>query len=100
MSAERQVVQFDNWYSVQKVPETEFTWPHIFVVVIEYDDIDYFRNQMDFTWNSIRFKRLSEYVDWLHTQEMKFITILIQLLIPKNEIGVFTDRQKDDIWIK
>ncbi|CAF4211919.1 unnamed protein product, partial [Rotaria sordida] len=41
-----------------------------------YDDIDYFRNQMDFTWNSIRFKRLSEYVDWLHTQGMKFITIL------------------------
>ncbi|CAF1175244.1 unnamed protein product [Rotaria sordida] len=46
------------------------------VTYVTYDDIDYFRNQMDFTWNSIRFKRLSEYVDWLHTQGMKFITIL------------------------
>jgi alpha-glucosidase (family GH31 glycosyl hydrolase) len=66
-----------------------------------YGDIDYFRNQLDFTWDPVRFNGLPEYIDWLHTQGMKFITIL-DPAIDSEEVNynVFQEGQKDDIWIK
>jgi alpha-glucosidase (family GH31 glycosyl hydrolase) len=66
-----------------------------------YGDIDYFRNQLDFTWDPIRFKGLPEYVDWLHTQGMKFITILDPAVdSQETNYNVFKDGQKENIWIK
>ncbi len=72
-----------------------------FIVSFRYGDIDYFRNQLDFTWDPVRFKGLPEYVDWLHTQGMRFITILDPAIDSEEpNYGVFSDGQKDDIWIK
>ena len=68
---------------------------------IMYGDIDYFRNQLDFTWDSVRFDGLPEYVDWLHTQGMKFITILDPAIDSEEpNYDVFTEGQTADIWIK
>ena len=68
---------------------------------VMYGDIDYFRNQLDFTWDPVRFKGLPEYVDWLHAQGMKFITIL-DPAIDSEEVnyGIFKEGQEKDIWIK
>ncbi|CAM4768266.1 unnamed protein product [Rotaria magnacalcarata] len=66
-----------------------------------YGDIDYFRNQLDFTWDPIRFKGLPEYIDWLHTQGMKFITILDPAIDSQEpNYDVFIEGQKADVWIK
>lgn len=66
-----------------------------------YGDIDYFRQQLDFTWDPIRFKGLPEYIDELHKQGMKFITILDPAIdSEEGNYSVFTDGQNDDIWIK
>ncbi|CAF3691355.1 unnamed protein product [Adineta steineri] len=68
---------------------------------IQYGDIDYFRQQLDFTWDPIRFKGLPEYIDWLHTQGMKFITILDPAIdSEESNYTVFTEGQQADIWIK
>ncbi|CAF0867380.1 unnamed protein product [Adineta ricciae] len=68
---------------------------------VMYGDIDYFRNQLDFTWDPIRFKGLPEYVDWLHTQGMKFITILDPAIDSEEpNYAVFSEGQQSDIWIK
>jgi alpha-glucosidase (family GH31 glycosyl hydrolase) len=69
--------------------------------LFRYGDIDYFRQQLDFTWDPIRFKGLPEYVDWLHTQGMKFITILDPAIDSEEpNYDVFSEGQKADIWIK
>ena len=66
-----------------------------------YGDIDYFRKQLDFTWDSVRFKGLPEYVDWLHSEGMKFITILHPSINSEEpNYDVFIEGQKADIWIK
>jgi alpha-glucosidase (family GH31 glycosyl hydrolase) len=68
---------------------------------VMYGDIDYFRNQLDFTWDPVRFEGLPEYVDWLHTQGMKFITILDPAIdSEEGNYNVFQEGQKADIWIK
>ncbi|UJR29922.1 hypothetical protein I4U23_017469 [Adineta vaga] len=68
---------------------------------IQYGDIDYFRQQLDFTWDPIRFKGLPEYIDWLHKQGMKFITILDPAIdSEESNYKVFTTGEKDNIWIK
>ncbi|CAF0846134.1 unnamed protein product [Adineta steineri] len=68
---------------------------------VMYGDIDYFRQQLDFTWDPIRFKGLPEYVDWLHTQGMRFITILDPAIDSEEpDYSVYSEGQKDDIWIK
>ncbi|CAF3950314.1 unnamed protein product, partial [Rotaria sp. Silwood2] len=70
-------------------------------VDVLYGDIDYFRQQLDFTWDPMRFKGLPEYIDWLHTQGMKFITILDPAIDSEEaNYDVFTEGQKADIWIK
>lgn len=68
---------------------------------VMYGDIDYFRNQLDFTWDSKRFDGLPNYVDWLHTQGMKFITILDPAIDSEEaNYDVYTKGQEADIWIK
>lgn len=68
---------------------------------IMYGDIDYFRDQLDFTWDPIRFRGLPEYVDDLHRQGMKFITILDPAIDSEEpNYDVFNEGQKNDIWIK
>ncbi|CAF3156690.1 unnamed protein product [Rotaria sp. Silwood2] len=68
---------------------------------VMYGDIDYFRNQLDFTWDPVCFNGLPEYVDWLHTQGMRFITILDPAIDSEEpSYDVFTEGQKDDIWVK
>ncbi|CAF3736759.1 unnamed protein product [Rotaria sordida] len=70
-------------------------------VDVLYGDIDYFRQQLDFTWDPLRFKGLPEYIDWLHHQGMKFITILDPAIDSEEpKYDVFTEGQKTDIWIK
>lgn len=70
-------------------------------VYFRYGDIDYFRDQLDFTWDSKRFKGLPEYVDWLHQQGMKFITILDPAIDSEEKnYPVYTEGQKADIWIR
>lgn len=69
--------------------------------VFSYGDIDYFRQQLDFTWDPVRFKGLPEYIDWLHGQGMKFITILDPAIDSEEaNYTVFSDGQQRDIWIK
>ncbi|CAF3413409.1 unnamed protein product [Rotaria sp. Silwood1] len=66
-----------------------------------YGDIDYFRNRLDFTWDLVNFDGLPEYVDWLHDQGMKFITILDPAIDSEEaNYSVYTEGQKVDIWIK
>ncbi|CAF0745626.1 unnamed protein product [Didymodactylos carnosus] len=68
---------------------------------VVYGDIDYFYEQLDFTWDSIRFKNLPEYVDTLHTQGMKFITILDPAIDSEaKNYSTYTRGQEKDIWIK
>ncbi|CAF4158178.1 unnamed protein product [Rotaria sp. Silwood2] len=68
---------------------------------VMYGDIDYFRKQLDFTWDPIRFNGLPEYVNWLHTQGMRFITILDPAIDSEEpNYDVFTEGQRDDIWVK
>ena len=68
---------------------------------IMYGDIDYFRKQLDFTWDPIRFKGLPEYIRWLHEQGMKFITILDPAIDSEEpDYEVYQLGQKDNIWIK
>lgn len=69
--------------------------------MFRYGDIDYFRQQLDFTWDPIRFKGLPEYVDDLHQRGMKFITILDPAIDSEEpNYDVFTEGQAKDIWIK
>lgn len=68
---------------------------------VMYGDIDYFRNQLDFTYDPKRFKGLPEYVDWLHKQGMKFITILDPAIDSQEKnYPVYLEGQKADVWIK
>ncbi|CAF1350959.1 unnamed protein product [Rotaria sp. Silwood1] len=70
-------------------------------VDVLYGDIDYFQQQLDFTWDPLRFKGLPEYIDWLHAQGMKFITILDPAIdSEERNYDVFTEGQKADIWVK
>lgn len=69
--------------------------------IFSYGDIDYFRKRLDFTWNAEDFKGLPEYIDWLHTKGMKFITILDPAIdSDEKAYSAFDDGQKADIWIK
>jgi alpha-glucosidase (family GH31 glycosyl hydrolase) len=72
-----------------------------FVLVNRYGDIDYFRDRLDFTWDPVNFKGLPEYIDWLHANGMKFITILDPAIDSEEpNYDVFTEGQKADVWIK
>jgi alpha-glucosidase (family GH31 glycosyl hydrolase) len=66
-----------------------------------YGDIDYFRNQLDFTWDPIDFAGLPEYVNWLHDNGMKFITILDPAIdSEEKDYAPYIEGQKANIWIK
>jgi alpha-glucosidase (family GH31 glycosyl hydrolase) len=66
-----------------------------------YGDIDYFHNQLDFTWHPVEFAGLPEFVRSLHTSGMKFITILDPAIDSEaKNYAVYTEGQKADIWIK
>ncbi|CAF1070902.1 unnamed protein product, partial [Didymodactylos carnosus] len=68
---------------------------------IMYGDIDYFENQLDFTWDPIRFKDLPKFVDSLHDQGMKFITILDPAIDSEQEnYPPYSNGQAKDIWVK
>ncbi|CAF1394494.1 unnamed protein product [Rotaria sordida] len=68
---------------------------------VMYGDIDYFHKQLDFTWDPVRFQGLPEYVDRLHIQGMKFITILDPAIDSEEpNYDVFIEGEKADIWIK
>ncbi|CAF1225575.1 unnamed protein product [Adineta ricciae] len=68
---------------------------------VQYGDIDYFRQQLDFTWDKIRFKDLPEYIDWLHRQGMRFITILDPAIdSEESNYTVFSEGDKQNVWIK
>ncbi|CAF1383171.1 unnamed protein product [Adineta ricciae] len=68
---------------------------------IMYGDIDYFYKRLDFTWNPVDFDGLPEYVDWLHENGMKFITILDPAIDSEEKNYLtFTEGQKANIWIK
>jgi len=68
---------------------------------VVYGDIDYFRKQLDFTYDKKRFKGLPEYIHWLHTQGMKFITILDPAIDSEEpNYSVFTEGEKNNVWIK
>lgn len=43
---------------------------------IQYADIDHFRDQLDFTYDTVKFKGLPEYIDELRGSGIKFIIIL------------------------
>lgn len=71
------------------------------LIYSRHGDIDYFRKRLDFTWNPVDFDGLPEFVDWLHNQGMKFITILDPAIdSEEKDYSVYTDGQKADIWIK
>jgi alpha-glucosidase (family GH31 glycosyl hydrolase) len=68
---------------------------------VMYGDIDYFRNQLDFTWDPIDFDGLPEYVNWLHENGMKFITILDPAIdTEEKDYSPYLEGQKNNIWIK
>jgi alpha-glucosidase (family GH31 glycosyl hydrolase) len=74
---------------------------YVFCIVIRYGDIDYFRERLDFTWDPVNFNGLPEYIDWLHANGMKFITILDPAIDSEEpNYDVFTEGQKADVWIK
>ncbi|CAF1467623.1 unnamed protein product, partial [Didymodactylos carnosus] len=55
----------------------------------------------DFTWDHTRFKNLPEFINSLHEQGMKFITILDPAIDSEKEnYSTFLEGQKKDIWIK
>ena len=68
---------------------------------VRYGDIDYFDKRLDFTWDPNNFKGLPEYVDWLHENGMKFITILDPAIDSEaKNYDAYTRGQDRDIWIK
>lgn len=69
--------------------------------LFRYGDIDYFRQQLDFTWDTNRFRGLPEYVRWLHEQGMKFITILDPAIDSEEKnYEVFKEGEEKQIWIQ
>ncbi|CAF0869288.1 unnamed protein product [Adineta steineri] len=68
---------------------------------VHYGDIDYFHNRLDFTFDPINFKDIPEYIDWLHANGMKFITMLDPAIDTEaKDYPVYTEGQKADIWMK
>ncbi|CAF0953791.1 unnamed protein product [Adineta steineri] len=68
---------------------------------VMYGDIDYFYKRLDFTWHPIDFDGLPEYIDWLHDNGMKFITILDPAIDSQEKnYSTYTEGEKDNIWIK
>jgi alpha-glucosidase (family GH31 glycosyl hydrolase) len=76
-------------------------YKHYFLFFVRYGDIDYFQNQLDFTWDPVDFAGLPEYVDWLHDNGMKFITILDPAIdSEEKDYPPYIEGQEADIWIK
>ncbi|CAF4353764.1 unnamed protein product, partial [Adineta steineri] len=68
---------------------------------VHYGDIDYFHNRLDFTFDPTNFKDIPEYIDWLHANGMKFITMLDPAIDTEaKDYSVYTEGQKADIWMK
>ncbi|CAF1150433.1 unnamed protein product [Rotaria sordida] len=68
---------------------------------VHYGDIDYFQKRLDFTWNQIDFNGLPEYVNWLHDNGMKFITILDPAIDSEEKnYSTYDEGEKASIWIK
>ena len=68
---------------------------------VRYGDIDYFRKRLDFTWDPIAFDGMPDYVNWLHNNGMRFITILDPAIDSEaSNYSAYIDGQKADIWIK
>ncbi|CAF2051540.1 unnamed protein product [Rotaria magnacalcarata] len=68
---------------------------------VMYGDIDYFRKRLDFTYDPANFSGLPDYVNWLHSNGMKFITILDPAIDSEEpNYSVYAEGQRDNIWIK
>lgn len=73
----------------------------MFLFSFRHGDIDYFHKRLDFTWDSLHFNGLPEYVNWLHDQGMKFITILDPAIdSDAPNYSVYNEGQAANIWIK
>lgn len=69
--------------------------------MLRYGDIDYFRDQLDFTYDTVRFAGLPAFIDSLHQSGMKFITILDPAINSEEKTySTYTDGQSKNIWIK
>ena len=45
---------------------------------VQYGDIDYMRNQLDFTWDKTAYAELPEFVEELHQRGQRYIIILVR----------------------
>lgn len=54
---------------------------HLDLQDVQYTDIDYMEDKKDFTYDTVKFKDLPGFADYMHAKGQRYILILVRLCL-------------------